>query len=313
MAQGTPATPFVSPYVATAVGRVDSAEESRALVAATDGVIERVRVNRGDAVVADQALLDVNCDERRAMTIVRTAEVRRSAASATLVEEGPRPELLAEARAVLASADATLLDRNQRLDQVLQLVERGFVSRREVEARTAERDRVDADKMAATARYTALVNGARPAERVEAAASRQARTAEAQASVAAADQCTMRSPINGHVLQILRHAGEFSGATQGSPLIIVGDLTRQIIRAEIGERDAGKIVSGTIAEIWVDGQAKRWRGKVVELASVMGRRTARSLDPTDRFDRDVREAIIEVNGTTPPALVGLRVTVGFVK
>ncbi len=49
----------------------------------------------------------------------------------------------------------------------------------------------------------------------------------------------------------------------------------------------------------------------VELANVMGRRTARSLDPTDRFDRDTREALIGFEQGSPPPLVGLRVMAGF--
>ena len=59
--------------------------------------------------------------------------------------------------------------------------------------------------------------------------------------------------------------------------------------------------------------ATRWRGRVTSLSSVMGRRSARSLDPTDRFDRDTRDAVISFDGPAPPALVGLRVMVGILR
>ena len=110
---------------------------------------------------------------------------------------------------------------------------------------------------------------------------------------------------------LLRREGEFSGATAGTPLIVVGDVSRLMARAEINERDAALVRPGQAAEIWVEGQPKRWAGRVTHLASVMGRRSARSLDPTDRFDRDVREAFVAFDGAAPPALVGLRVTVGL--
>jgi hypothetical protein len=44
----------------------------------------------------------------------------------------------------------------------------------------------------------------------------------------------------------------------------------------------------------------------------MGRRSARSLDPTDRFDRDVREVFVDFDAgqSNLPTLVGLRVMVG---
>ena len=70
---------------------------------------------------------------------------------------------------------------------------------------------------------------------------------------------------------------------------------------------------GAPVEVWIDGSPRRYRGRVVEMASIMGRRSARSLDPTDRFDRDVREAIVVIDDADLPSVVGLRVTVGFSK
>ena len=88
-------------------------------------------------------------------------------------------------------------------------------------------------------------------------------------------------------------------------------MRRQIVRAEVGERDLAGIAIGSPVEVWIDGSPRRWKGHVTELAAVMGRRSARSLDPTDRFDRDVREAIIMLDDPGVPAVAGLRVTVGF--
>ena len=128
---------------------------------------------------------------------------------------------------------------------------------------------------------------------------------------AALHQCELRSPVDGQVLQVLRREGEFSGASQGTALLVVGDMRRQIVRAEVGERDIAGIARGSPAEVWIDGSPRRWKGHVTELAAVMGRRSARSLDPTDRFDRDVREAIIQIDDPDLPPVAGLRVTVGF--
>ena len=50
---------------------------------------------------------------------------------------------------------------------------------------------------------------------------------------------------------------------------------------------------------------------VISGAGLVGRRTARSLDPADRFDRDIREVRVQLDGPAPPALIGLRVNVGF--
>lgn len=304
----TPVPP--SPYLATAVGRIDSEEEARQLVAGADGVIKALYVSRGQSVAAGEALLAVDCAPRLAETQARYADAARATAAAQGVNDGARVEEIAAAQADLAAAQTVALNQQQRLDQSAQLIERGFVSRRELDARTNERDAANAQVAAAEAKLSQLQSGARPSERREAGAAARAALGEARTAQASASQCILRSPISGQVLQILRREGEFSGASQGTPLIVVGNLAELTVRAEINERDAARITPGRSADIWIEGNPKRWHGRVTHLASVMGRRTARSLDPTDRFDRDVREAFVAFEGETPPALVGLRVTVG---
>lgn len=312
-AQGQSVPQAASPYVATAVGRIDSLEEARELVAAADGVIARVLVGRGDRVRAGQVLLEVSCDPRAGMAMAAGASAQQSRADATLVELGPRDEQIVAARARARQAEADLADAQQSLDRAAALVDRGFVSRRELEARTARRDGAAAALDAALAGAEELANGSRPQERAAAAAAARAREGEAQAAAASLAQCQIRSPIDGEVLQVLRREGEFSGASQGTPLLVVGDMSRRIVRAELGERDASAVRVDQVVEVWTDGSPKRWRGRVMEMAAVMGRRSARSLDPTDRFDRDIREVIVAIDDPDSPAVAGLRVTAGFLK
>jgi HlyD family secretion protein len=309
-AHGNDTRPSPSPWIATAVGRIDTAEESRQLVAAVDGVIDHVLVARGDTVVRGQPLLRVDCDPRAADVVTREADAARAAASAKTLDDGARAEEIAVAQADADAARSIARNQQQRLDQATSLIDRGFVSKREVEARTNDRDAADAARLAAEARLTQLRNGARRSERTERHAAAAVTRGELGTARAVAEQCTLKSPVNGQVLQVLRREGEFSGASAGTPLIIVGDVSRLIVRAEINERDAAAVRSGQRAEIWVEGQPKRWSGRITHLASVMGRRSARSLDPTDRFDRDVREAFVVFDSGAPMPLVGLRVTVG---
>jgi multidrug resistance efflux pump len=311
--QGQPAKPDASPYHATAVGRIDAAGEARELVAAADGVIARVLVQRGQQVRAGQVLLMVDCAPRAGQAQAALASAQQGSASAALVAVGPRDEAIAAARASLAEADARLANTQQSLDRAAALITSGFVSRRDVEARTADRDAARAARDRSQAQLAELANGARPLERAVAAASARAQRGAAQAAAAAYGQCALRSPVDGEVLQVLRREGEFSGASQGTPLLVVGDMRRRIVRAELGERDIAGIGVGAPAQVWIDGSPRRWRGHVSEMAAVMGRRSARSLDPTDRFDRDVREAIIVIDEPDLPAVAGLRVTVGFAR
>ncbi len=312
-ARGDDAPVPPSPWVATAVGRIDSAEESRQLVAAVDGVIAQIFVARGATVVRGQPLLRVDCDPRVTEVATREADAARAAASAITTDAGARYEEIAVAQANADAAQSIARNQQQRLDQANALIERGFISKREVQARTNDRDAAGAALVAAGARLDQLKNGARRSERAEKHAEAAAAQSSVRTALAMAGQCTLKSPINGQVLQILRREGEYSGASAGTTLIIIGDMSRLIVRAEINERDAALARPGQRAEVWIEGQPQRWAGHVTHLASVMGRRSARSLDPTDRFDRDVREAFIVFDDAAPPPLVGLRVAVGLKK
>ena len=302
-----------SPYAATAVGRLDSAEEARQLVAGADGVISQVLVARGQRVAAGQPLLRVDCAPRERRIATQTALTAQMTSTAQTVRSGARREEIAAGSAQLEAAAAQQSDARDRLDRLRGLIERGFVTKREIEARENGLKTANADVAVAEARLTLLQNGARASEIASADAAARAARAEAGVAQAEADQCVLRSPIDGTVLQILHREGEFSGASQGTPLMIVGDTRRIVARAEINERDALAVHPGQAAIAWVDGRAGSWKGRVVTIASVMGRRSARSLDPTDRFDRDVREVFVAFEGAPPPALVGLRVTVGLLR
>lgn len=301
-------------YFATAVGRIESREESRQLVASVDGVIRSVMVGRGDVVRRGQVLMQIDCGPRHAQAVAARAGLDRSRADAALVQAGPRGETIVAARAARDRAEADLRAAQQDLDRATALLDRGFVSRREIDSRTATRDAARGARDQASAQLGELENGSRPLEIQAARAAARASEGEALAAGALARQCQVVSPIDGQVLQVLRQEGEFSGASQGTVLLVVGDLSARTVRTEIGERDVARIRIGMPVEVWIESQpGKRWRGRVIEMASVMGRRSARSLDPTDRFDRDIREAFVAVEDRDVPAVVGLRVTVGFVR
>lgn len=306
-------SPPISPYSATAVGRVDSIHEARQLVAAADGIISRLLVERGESVRAGQPLLRVDCAARLANYDASAAEAQRSDAAAQTVRSGSRPQEIVMADEAVYAARARQEDAHQRFDQASKLIDRGFISKRELELRQNNLAEAEATLSIANSQSELTKQGSRNSEIAAANAAARAAYGNAKASKALSEQCNLNSPIDGTILQILRREGEFSGASQGVPLIVVGDLSKLAVRAEINERDAVTVRTGQRAEVWIDGQQRRWRGRVTALTGIMGRRTARSLDPTDRFDRDTREVIISFDEAMPPPLVGLRVMVGLVR
>lgn len=309
------AAPPLPEYRVTASGRVDAGSDSRFLVAEQDGRIDAVRVAEGDRVAAGQVLLTIACDDLAADRAAAAARADAAAASARLVKAGLREEERDAATARQAQALAQLADAQDLLARSRKLVEQGFVSQRRLEELGNLAAGRSADAAVADAGARAARAGARPDERRAAEALAEAARASALALAARVERCTLRTPIAGTVLKILHRPGEFSAASTGAPLVVVGDLDAIIVRAEVADRDAGLITVGQPVRVWMDGNSREWSGTVARSSQLMGRKTARSLDPSDRFDRDVREVIIAFPGPNvnarPPALVGLRVNVGF--
>lgn len=300
-------------YTVTAVGRLDGVGEMRRLAAESDGVIAGVLVLRGSRVNAGQALMEIDCARRRAELAISQAEARQAREGARAILASENVAGIAAADARVEAAKATAREASQRMTSARALVSAGFIARRDLEARENTLAAAGAELSGARAMRASLGNSARRARIAEAAAAAEAADGGVELARTMAGKCFVRSPITGQVVQILRREGEYSGASQGATLIEVANTAHLRVRAEIGERDAGSIRIGEGAVVWIDGDDRKWTGHVVEAAQAMGRRSARSLDPTDRFDRDVREVFIALDDrqAPPPTLIGLRMMVGL--
>lgn len=299
--------PSIAPV--TAQGRLDTASETRNLVAGRDGVLVDILVRLGQMVSRGQTLAVIGCEDVKAQLDAAQAHAKAVNAQASLVRAGPRSEAVDQARASLAAATSRVRDAADAWHRISGLGPSGTASWRQiVQARNAH-DSAQAEERAVHETLAALEHGARPAEVTVAQSLAAEADANADALAAVLRKCVITSPIDGQVLRIYRRPGEFSGASQGTTVLTVGDTRHMIARMEIDERDADRVAIGDLATVWVNGAAQVFLGHVTELAMQMGRKTARALDPSDRFDRDIREAIVAIDDARTPMIVGLRVNI----
>ncbi|WP_310497611.1 HlyD family efflux transporter periplasmic adaptor subunit [Sandarakinorhabdus sp.] len=303
--------PIRPAFGATAQGRIDAVSETRWLAAEVDTRIGGVTVREGDTVVAGQVLMTLACDDLAADAGAARGMAQAAQAESRLVIDGPRREARDAAAARLAEAQARLTNARDQRDRSRALLAAGFVTSRRLTELESVLAGAEAARAAADAEWQSVTSGARADERRAAGARAAAAAAQAQAASARNAKCVIRAPIAGTILKVLKHAGEFSGAGAGNPLIAIADLSEMMVRAEFLDRDAAGVRAGQNAMIWLDEGKGRWHGVVMDSAGMVGRRTARSHDPGDRFDRDVREVRIRITAGDPPRLVGLRVNVGI--
>ena len=78
------------------------------------------------------------------------------------------------------------------------------------------------------------------------------------------------------------------------------------------ERDVDKLSVGQSVIIQADAlEGKKLRGSVARISAMMGRKSISTGDPSDKSDRDILEAVVELEDNPRPLPIGLRVTVQF--
>jgi HlyD family secretion protein len=95
------------------------------------------------------------------------------------------------------------------------------------------------------------------------------------------DQALIKAPGSGEVLDVLVHEGEISSG----PLLYVGDLSAMTARAEVYQQDAGNVLVGDAADVFLFGRGLP--GEVVQIGKVVLPNQITSLEPTARVDRRV--------------------------
>ena len=292
-----------------AAGLVEPISEEIAVANLTQGVIKCVAVREGDAVKAGQVVAELNNDDLAAAVEAARAQVELRRGELEKLRNGARPEERREAEANLRDVEAALVMARLTLDRRTSLVERQAVS---VEALDQARSNVNSlrARRDALVERSALIN-APPRKEDVAMAEAKLRLAEANLEEAKAmlDKTFIRAPVDGTILRTLRRVGEAVAQTVPSTIVVMGDISRLRVRAEIDETDIGRVRPGQRAYAVVDAyRGQRFTGTIAKIASRMGRKAVHTEDPAEKIDAKVLDAEIDLDADTRLP-IGLRVDV----
>jgi multidrug resistance efflux pump len=300
--------------VAAAPGRVEGSADAVPIGASISGIVERVTVHQGDQVSAGQLLVRIACKDLEAQLATRTAEYAAAEAVHRKLVNGPRQQEIDIAEAELKLAEARLAEAQARVERSASLLDRNVVSQatRNFDYRDARV--ASAQLEAARFRLQLLRAGTREEEIAEAKAKMIAARNAGETAQAELAKCDVKSPVDGIVLRKHVSEGELISLYFPKPLITVSELRRYRVRAEVDETDVPRVRPGQDVEVVVNASEKsRLRGRVASIAPVMGRRQILTSDPADKSDRDVMEAIIDLENAPEHLPIGLRVSVIFLE
>lgn len=244
------------------------------------GRLDARLIDEGDPVVKGQLVARLErLDQQLALKQAR-ANVEYVQAVLAELETGSRTQEIANARADLSRAQAGLETARSQLvlaksdnGRFSQLHAQGGISRREYEQyetryKIAQNVYQEAQARLESARqHLSLVEEGARAEKIEQARSQLkiAREGLRQARLQL-EYTDLYSPIDAVVLSKSAEPGEYM--TPGSPVVIIGDLTRPWLRAYINETDLGKIKLNQKVEVTTDTYPdKRYPGRISFISS----------------------------------------------
>ena len=304
-AEDVAATASTSPVAGP--GLMKPKSESIRIDAQISGRLERVLVDEGDLVTAGQLIAEIANDDYRARVASAEADLAAREADARRVNNGARAEERREAEADARQAGADLDHAQADHTRAKELFDEKVISRAEMD-KAEQALRVTSARADSLRERHALVNAdAREEDRSRAGADvalARARLSEARALY---DKTLVRSPIDGVVLRRHARIGESVSTQFDSPIVTVADRSSVRVRMDVDEADVARIVVGQAAYVTADAYGtRRFRGRVLRVGQILGRKNIRTDEPTERVDQKVLETIITLeDGHELP--IGLRV------
>jgi multidrug resistance efflux pump len=286
------------PPAIVALGKVEAVDGELAIALTMAGQLRQVFVREGEAVRCGQLLAELVNDDLAARVQAAACEVEQSRARLTLLQNGTRREEIDEATAQMEQCQA-LVDHYERLLVVREGLSRQQASSLDDVMTMRSQVAVNRKKLkAAQARLTALRAGPRPEEIAAAAAAvdlAKARLAELRATL---ERTRLRAPQNGRVLRLLRRSGE-SVTGEASPVLLMADLGRVQVRAEVSEKQIGRLWAGMAVEVRPRGMPDRlYRGHIERVGDLMGRKQLQGHDPREYVDVHVLEIVVALTEGT---------------
>ncbi|MDQ2662987.1 MAG: efflux RND transporter periplasmic adaptor subunit [Candidatus Eremiobacteraeota bacterium] len=259
-----------------ATGRVGAASGTQTRVSfAGPGVLQSVFVRVGTRVGAGEALAQLDTSGLSLSTQQAEADARAAAASARQASVDRTSTKIAVDEAAVRRAQT--------------LYAAGVAARKDIEAAMAQLAADRAESQAGMAGRS--VAGA------------QAQSAAVRVAVTQRDLSngTLRSPIDGVVVGILKHPGE--SVDPSTPVLAIGPQSEHTVTLDVSAADATRVHNGARVHIEVIGTALRSEGRVIGLTN--------SLDPSTQSATVVVSGI--PSGAPAGAVVNATIDVGTVR
>lgn len=296
-------------WAASAPGRIEPQAGEARVAPSTPGRIVEVLARVNDTVAVGDLLVRLEDGdlEARISALEADAAARKRERDQETVNVRAQERRTAEDAASLA--EKTYINSRAELDRALRGLRIEKATRDDVQktrdAMLAARDRVEQTR--SQLRRVLAADGLPAPTRLEVALT--AARAELAIAEAQLERTRIRAPQAATVLALNAAVGDVAGPAAELPLLMLGDIRTLRVRAELDERDVGKLRIGQSAVIRVDAYPGRdFDGRVTQIAQALQPARLTQKGPRRATDVDVLEVYIDL-GPQGALLSGMRADV----
>ncbi|MBX3388271.1 MAG: efflux RND transporter periplasmic adaptor subunit [Phycisphaeraceae bacterium] len=231
-----------------ALGIVEPAGRIIEIAAPEPGLVTSVFVGVGDVVSKDQPLMQLDTRAIDSQIVRAEGELKARQAEIDRWRAIPRAEDIPPLEAEVQRAQAHLVDAQDKLQRASDAVKSGAMSARDVASAQASVDVAKAEVASANAALAKLKAGGWKADLQVAEANLESTKAQIAALQVLKERMTVRAPREGTVLRRDVEPGEYvQGPNMARPPLVLGDLSRLDVRAQVDEEDFALIGSDSKA------------------------------------------------------------------
>lgn len=276
------------------------------------GRVREVLVKENQFVTAGTDLLRLDSEAARAR--VQEAEADLAAAQQRSAEARKLPEQqqhkLRAQQAMLEVMQSRVASARIALARKEQLNKSNLVDALEVRAAGELIKELEAAERAELEKLRNLESADPSVGVVQAEEEVKAKMARLEQARCALRECVLRAERDGTVLRVQVGPGDLITAQSTQPAILFCPAAPRIIRAEVEQEYADRVVVGQHAQIEDDSRTGRtWEGRVTRVSGWFSQRRSVKLGPLQFNDVRTLECIIEINPGPELPRIGQRVRV----
>jgi multidrug resistance efflux pump len=153
--------------------------------------------------------------------------------------------------------------------------------------------------------------GSREEDVREAEAKHNAAAAELEAVRAQLEQCSVRAPVDGVVLDVLANPGQFLSLAVPEPILHMVQDNVLRVRAEVDLRDLGRVCVSQNATVAAEAfPSVSIHAQVASISPAVSNRSI-AMAGSDAHGKDIVAVTLDLERTGPALPIGLPVTVRF--